>query len=1199
MDRRAILARRRLRRLLGQLQASSACGQSQRLSSPWILCGGELRPQSSSAVVALPYDKVLIANRGEIAVRVGRACKDMGLKTVGIYAKEDEGSLHVKQVDEAVQVTSSRPGPIAPYLDVQGIVAAAKAIGAGAVHPGYGFLSESAEFADACEAAGIRFIGPRGETIALLGDKVAARDLAERSGVPILRGSPFLASAEEAAKFLLDKKIDFPIIFKAAFGGGGRGMRLVRKESELTDSFNRCTSEAKTAFGNGSVFLEEFLDEARHIEVQIVADGQGGCVHLFERDCSVQIRNQKVVEVAPGRMHPELRKRITDCAVALAQGCNYRGIGTVEFMVSGRLDDAEAKFVFMEVNPRVQVEHTITEMVTGVDLVKTQLKIAAGYKLEELGLPGGEGSAGARLLGSAIQARVSLTPGGGRQVTTYKEPSGDGVRVDAALYEGCEPSTHYDPLVGKLICFSPGEGPTHLDDAAFQAVRERTLAALQNYVIEGVNTNKTLLRNIMLHPEFANNEVLLSFMAKHGAALNSETAPAAGPQASKGPKKTRQEELAIAAPIEATVIEVVAKEGTKVQRGDTLVLLSAMKLETEVPSPHDGVVKKVSVSASETVKSGQELLILDAMVEEEDASAAVAHGEASRRQSIGMASGGDATAVWYGPSEGVRACAGPTSTSLKLLPVRRDDNFKKREAHHLDLLKTLEARLADVRAGGDERSVSQHRSRNKALARERIQAIVDDGTHFLELSPLAAYDMYDGGAKSAGIVTGLGLVHGREVLFVANDATVKGGTYYPLTVKKHLRAQQVARENRLPCVYLVDSGGAYLPLQDEVFPDRLHFGRIFFNQARMSSDGLPQIAAVMGSCTAGGAYVPAMSDENIIVKGNGTIFLGGPPLVKAATGEDISAEELGGADVHTSKSGVADHFAENEPQALQICRDILAHVGDPAPSAAPQLEPEAPLLDPEELLGLIPEDNAKAFDVRQVIARTVDGSRFHEFKARYGSTLVCGFAHIHGYPVGIVANNGILFGESAQKGAHFVQLCNQRRVPLLFLQNITGFMVGKAYEHGGIARDGAKLVNAVACADVPKITVIIAGSHGAGNYGMCGRAYDPRFLFTWPNSRISVMGGAQAADVLTTVKQAQLERQGKPVMEGAELEEFRRPTLDKYEEEGSPYHSTARLWDDGIIDPRNTRHVLGRCLRICSREPGRGEQVGKFGVFRM
>jgi len=519
-----------------------------------------------------------------------------------------------------------------------------------------------------------------------------------------------------------------------------------------------------------------------------------------------------------------------------------------------------------------------------------------------------------------------------------------------------------------------------------------------------------------------------------------------------------------------------------------------------------------------------------------------------------------------------------------------------RKTHHAGLLDELAQRLRTVKAGGDAKAVEQHRQRGKALPRERIQAVLDPGSSFLELSPLAAYGLYDGAAHSAGIVTGVGLVHGREVLFVANDATVKGGTYYPMTVKKHLRAQQVAAENKLPCVYLVDSGGAYLPLQDEVFPDRMHFGRIFYNQAQMSKTGLAQVSAVLGSCTAGGAYVPAMSDENIIVKKNGTIFLGGPPLVKASTGEEVTADELGGAEVHTSKSGVADHFAENEPQALAIVREVLAHIGDNFPSKGPEVEPEAPFLDPEELLGLLPEDNSKALEVRNVIGRIVDGSRLHEFKAKYGVTLVCGFAHIHGYPVGIVANNGILFSESAQKGAHFVQLCGQRRIPLLFLQNITGFMVGKAYEHGGIARDGAKMVNAVACVDVPKITVVIAGSHGAGNYGMCGRAYDPRFMFMWPNARISVMGGSQAADVLTTVKQEQLQRQGKPIMEGKELEDFRRPTLKKYDEEGSPYHSTARLWDDGVIDPRETRHVVGRCLRICSRSPGQG---GSYGVFRM
>ncbi len=527
---------------------------------------------------------------------------------------------------------------------------------------------------------------------------------------------------------------------------------------------------------------------------------------------------------------------------------------------------------------------------------------------------------------------------------------------------------------------------------------------------------------------------------------------------------------------------------------------------------------------------------------------------------------------------------------------RADADFAKRVEHNSNLINLLKERLEIASNGGGGKYVERHRSRGKLLPRERIERIIDPGTAFLELSPLAAFELYDGRAHSSGIVTGIGMVHGRECLFVANDATVKGGSYYPMTVKKHIRAQTVAHENHLPCIYLVDSGGAFLPLQDEVFPDVNHFGRIFRNQAKMSGDGIPQVAAVLGSCTAGGAYVPAMSDESIIVKGNGTIFLAGPPLVKAATGEVVTAEELGGADVHTAQSGVADHFAEDEPEALRLVRNVVENLGprELAPAASAEVEP--PAHDVEDLLGLIPSDNRTPVDIKEIIARIVDGSRFHEFKARYGTTLICGFAHIHGHKVGIVANNGILFSESSLKGAHFVELCGQRGIPLIFLQNITGFMVGKAYEAGGIAKDGAKLVTAVSCVNVPKFTVIIGGSHGAGNYGMCGRAYDPRFLFIWPNSRISVMGGPQAADVLATVKQDQRAREGIPAMEGEELEEFRKPILDKYETEGSPYYSTARLWDDGIIDPRDTRDVLGLCLASARNAPLPDD---KFGVFRM
>ena len=533
------------------------------------------------------------------------------------------------------------------------------------------------------------------------------------------------------------------------------------------------------------------------------------------------------------------------------------------------------------------------------------------------------------------------------------------------------------------------------------------------------------------------------------------------------------------------------------------------------------------------------------------------------------------------------------------LPTRIDksaEDYSSRKSHNSSLIEELRERVDTARMGGGGKYVERHEARGKGMPRDRISEICDPGTPFIELSTLAAYEMYDGRAHSAGIVTGIGVVHGKECVFVANDATVKGGSYYPMTVKKHIRAQTVAHENHLPCIYLVDSGGAFLPMQDEVFPDITHFGRIFRNQARMSGDKIPQIAAVLGSCTAGGAYVPAMSDESIIVKGNGTIFLAGPPLVKAATGEEVTAEELGGADVHTAQSGVADHYAEDEPEALRLVRNIVENLGprELAPSAG--TTPESPAHDVEDLLGLIPMDNRTPVDIKEIIARVVDGSRFHEFKARYGTTLVCGFAHIHGHKVGIVANNGILFSESSMKGAHFVELCGQRGIPLVFLQNITGFMVGKAYEAGGIAKDGAKLVTAVSCVNVPKFTIIIGGSHGAGNYGMCGRAYDPRFLFMWPNSRISVMGGPQAADVLTTVKQDQRAREGLTPMEGEELSKFRQPILDKYETEGSPYYSTARLWDDGIIDPRDTRDILGLCLAAARNAPLPDD---RFGVFRM
>src|SRR5687767_9054254 len=511
------------------------------------------------------------------------------------------------------------------------------------------------------------------------------------------------------------------------------------------------------------------------------------------------------------------------------------------------------------------------------------------------------------------------------------------------------------------------------------------------------------------------------------------------------------------------------------------------------------------------------------------------------------------------------------------------------------LVAELRDRLDQTRQGGGERYLQRHREQGKLPARERIEGLLDPGTPFLELSPLAAYDMYDNDAPAAGLVTGIGRVSGREVVVVGNDATVKGGTYYPMTVKKHVRAQQVALENRLPCVYLVDSGGAFLPLQAEVFPDRDHFGRIFFNQARMSAEGIPQIAVVMGSCTAGGAYVPAMSDETIIVKGTGTIFLGGPPLVKAATGEEVTAEDLGGADVHTRLSGVADYLAENDEHALQLTRTIVTTLNARKTPPADMTTPEEPAYDPAELYGIVNLDLRKTYDVREVIARIVDGSRFDEFKQRYAPTIVTGFARLHGFLVGIVANNGVLFSESALKVTHFLELCNQRGVPLIFLQNITGFMVGQQYERGGIAKDGAKMVHAVANSVVPKFTVVIGGSFGAGNYGMCGRAFDPRLLWMWPNARISVMGGEQAAGVLTTVKRDQLAREGR-TLDAQEEQAIRQPILEKYETEGSPYYSTARIWDDGILDPAQTRNALALGLSAAFNAP---IPPPKFGVFRM
>lgn len=525
----------------------------------------------------------------------------------------------------------------------------------------------------------------------------------------------------------------------------------------------------------------------------------------------------------------------------------------------------------------------------------------------------------------------------------------------------------------------------------------------------------------------------------------------------------------------------------------------------------------------------------------------------------------------------------------------KSTEFKENFKHNKDLIEDFRIKLSKVKEGGPLNARNKHTERGKLLVRDRIKILCDENTPFLELSAFAAYDQYDNEAPSAGVVTGIGVIHNRECMIVANDATVKGGTYFPMTIKKHIRAQQIALKHHLPCIYLVDSGGIFLPFQSETFADKEHFGNIFFNQAQMSAEGIPQIAVVMGSCTAGGAYVPAMSDETIIVRNQGTIFIGGPPLVKAATGEVVTAEELGGADVHTKISGVADHLAENDEHALHIARNIVENFELQKKFTIDRIQSEDPLYDQEEIYGILPKSLRTPFDIKEIIARLVDGSKFQEFKSNYGKTLITGFARIHGYPIGIVANNGVLFSESSQKGAHFIELCSMRKIPLLFLQNITGFMVGKKYEHAGIARDGAKMVHAVANAQVPKFTVIVGGSYGAGNYAMCGRGYDPNFLWMWPNGKISVMGGEQAADVLAQVKVQQLEKSGKKLSQ-SEIDEIRQPILDLYEYQATPYYSSSRLWDDGIIDPLNTRNLIALGI---SAALNKTINDAKFGIFRM
>eukprot|EP00929_Paragymnodinium_shiwhaense_P037168 TRINITY_DN19849_c0_g1_i1.p1 TRINITY_DN19849_c0_g1~~TRINITY_DN19849_c0_g1_i1.p1 ORF type:complete len:1168 (-),score=327.33 TRINITY_DN19849_c0_g1_i1:495-3998(-) len=1145
-----------------------------------------LEAAACSAKVA-KLKKVLVANRGEIAVRVCKAAKGLGLQTVAIYTAQDDGAWHMKNpfVDVAKKLPAGAT-PIAPYLDIDSIIKICKETGADCVHPGYGFLAESAAFVQRLKQENITFVGPSPECIELFGDKTAARAFAEKQGVPVLPGSSLFRDPAAAEEFVKSSGAKFPILIKAAFGGGGRGQKVVRDPKKFVESFTACSKEAELGFGDGGCFVEEFLDDVRHIEIQLIGDGKGHCITLMERDCSAQLRNQKVVEIAPARnMNPELRKKICEASIRLGEGCQYKNAGTVEFLVQGKLDNSKSRFVFLEMNPRVQVEHTITEEVTGADIVKTQFLIADGNDFDGL-YAAGTLPKEPKFNGFAFQLRVTATPGGG-PLTGYQAPEGPGIRVDSGIVQGSTVSMDYDPLLAKLIVHSTGD---------WESCRTKALEALAAFKIVGPNTNHKLLEGILTHKRLRTNKMYTNFIDANKDALEGK-GKAKGAAIGSIAK--------IQAPFPGQIAEVKACVGATVEAGGVLAVINAMKMMSDIVAPAPGIVKEVHVEANAQVMDDTVLVSLEITGEapEEDGDDGdddeVPIGAVSEHGRItGLADS------WYESEPGVLS----TDTGVIRSKIKTaSDQFVKRREANLARVKLLEERIERVRKGGGGKYEQLHRERGKALARERIESIIDPGSSFMELSPLACWEKYDGKTWSAGIVTGIGLVHGRECMFIANDVTVNGGAFSAETLLKQNRAQAIALQNLLPCIYLVDGGGAKLDanaLENGVPAQFVEGGRAFKTQALMSGKNIPQIAAVCGMCTAGAAYIPAMCDESIIVKGNGTVYLGGPPLVAAATGEIAEEQELGGGVMHTSVSGVVDHLAEDEPSALKMVRTVAEHFNTCTKFFPPGMRaPEPPKYDPEELLGIIPEENKFPFEIREVIARIVDGSRFHEFKPRFGPTLVCGFAHIDGYPVGILGNNGMLFSPSALKGTHFIEICGQRNIPLIFLHNITGFMIGTEFEKGGITKDGAKMITAVSCVQVPKFSVVCAGSHGAGNYAMCGPAYDPRFTFLWPNAKISVMGGEQAVGVMTHVKNGQLVRSGKPPMSKEQLEgmaQMAKPLIDKYEEKSDAYHSTANVYDDGIIDPRETRTYLARGISIAMNAIG-NESIfpDKFGVFRM
>mmetsp|Transcript_121125 Transcript_121125/g.386835 ORF Transcript_121125/g.386835 Transcript_121125/m.386835 type:complete len:1004 (-) Transcript_121125:144-3155(-) len=1003
-----------------------------------------------------------------------------------------------------------------------------------------------------------------------------------------------MLAATDAMAFVKEKGMKFPLLLKASFGGGGRGQAVVDKPEDLAEAFSKCSKEAEMSFGRPEVFVERFLPKARHIEVQIVGDGKS-CVHVFERDCSVQLRKQKVVELAPSRgMHPELRARICGSAVKMCESVGYRNAGTVEFLVEGDLADPKAGFYFLELNPRIQVEHTITEEITGIDLVQTQFRIAGGATLAGLGLEQGS----IKFNGFAIQVRVGLMPGGGGEVKEYKEPAG--VRVETAVAGGTFAVTDYDPMIAKLI----------VKGVDFAEALSNARAAVAGYVVGGLKINSEFLDRLLTHEDFVKDGVHTTWVED----LKLHLAPKKAAAGAVGGAGTIFE---LEAPFSGQVTEIKAKVGDVVGAGDVLVIVSAMKMLNDIATDRSAKVLEIKVVLNSQVNFGNVLVKLEATgdtpVQENEAalpasarrSPAAGSGSSSDREA-GVASG------WYSSGEaGELSYATP---ALRTKAKASDANYVKRVEHNTKLCEELQRRLNVVRGGGSEKSVKLHRSRGKHLVRERIQKIVDPGTEIMELSALAGWEMYGGGVHSGGTCCAIGVVNGRECMFIGTDATIKGGVNFPVGYKKWIRAQQIAQQNLLPCVYLIDGGGAKLDAQgglgkgkdsgrDMTYEGQLpaefvEGGKQFYNQARMSALGIPQIAVVCGMCTAGGAYTPAMCDETIIVQGNGTVYLGGPPLVKAATGEDADEQTLGGAVMHTTKSGTCDHMALNEDAALAMCREIIENLAGRTPRQQLQgwIAAEPPLYDEESLLGIIPETTSIPYDIREVIARIVDGSRFHEFKAKYGGTMVCGWAHIEGYPVGILANNGMIFSESAIKATHFVQVCGKRGTPLVFLHNVTGFIIGTTYEQGGITKDGAKMVNAISNVPVPKFSVVCGGSFGAGNYAMCGPAFNPRFTFLWPNAKISVMGGEQAAGVVCIVKNNQLVREGQPPMTEEQMAWIKTPITAGIESKNSAFHSSAGAYDDGIIDPRSTRRVLAQAISVSLNGP---VEDGKYGVFRM